>query len=310
MISNNDGLVFSSMEDEFKRLQELNDLHIIDTDFEEAFDRITYTVSKIFHVPTCLISLVTDDRQWFKSCIGLPEDLEQSRSTERKLSFCQYVIATKNIVVVNDARIHPWFSANPLVKEYTLLFYAGAPIVTRQGNILGSLCIIDNKPREFNFDQQVLLQNLSHWVAAELEIRNKGLANGMSNRSEKITGTDSAQKAGALSYTIADRMGMSGEEAALFQRATEEICINLWLYYRKPFIVYWNIHETQLAFVIHYDFPDVFIQETLHEIQGIDTMKKVMDEVITTDTTKKYEIRFRKIITTSITPDPFIFTSN
>ncbi|MBP1153914.1 MULTISPECIES: GAF domain-containing protein [unclassified Paenibacillus] len=284
------------MEDEANRLQEMKDLQIVDTDFEEAFDRITYTVSKIFHVPTCLISFVTDDRQWFKSCIGLPEDLEPSRSTERKLSFCQYVVATKNIVVVNDARTHPWFSKNPLVEEYNLLFYAGAPIVTKQGNILGSLCIIDSNPREFSFEQQVILNNLSNWVAAELELRKKNLADGISSRSEKIISIASAKKAASLSNTVASRMAMSGEEAELFERATEEICTNLWLYYKKPFVVYWNIHENQLVFVIHYDFPDIFIQETLHEIQGMDTMKKVMDEIITTDTTKKYEIRFRKKI--------------
>lgn len=142
----------------------------------------------------------------------------------------------------------------------------------------------------------MLLNNLSHWVASELELRKKNLALGISSRSEKIISTASAQKAGSLSSTVASKLSMSGEEAELFQRATEEICTHLWLYYKKPFMVYWNIHENQLVFVILYDYPDMFIQETPQEIQGMDAMKKVMDEMITTDTTKKYEIRFRKKI--------------
>jgi signal transduction histidine kinase len=169
-------IVISSIEDEQARLEELYSAGLVGSEPEQAFDRITKLVARVFDMPICLVSLVTEDRQWFTSCVGLPQELEESRGTEREAAFCQHAVAAKKLLVVDDVFGDPRFASNRLVHEYGIRFYAGAPLLTKQGNVLGTLCLIDTKERTLDAEQQELLVDFSHWVMAEIEQRRDMLA--------------------------------------------------------------------------------------------------------------------------------------
>ncbi|MFT5502583.1 MAG: diguanylate cyclase (GGDEF)-like protein [Gammaproteobacteria bacterium] len=133
-------------ENEKIRLASLYSMDLLDTPAEERFDRYTRIAQKLYQVPVALISLVDSNRQWFKSCIGLPV-LE----TSREISFCGHAILQNDIYIVNDTHQDEIFVDNPLVtNDPKIRFYAGVPLVTVGGLTLGTLCIIDNKPRNLN----------------------------------------------------------------------------------------------------------------------------------------------------------------
>ncbi|PZD94558.1 hypothetical protein DNH61_16450 [Paenibacillus sambharensis] len=160
-------LVFASKEEESNRLHALHKLHLLDSEDEESFDRITSSVAQTFRVPICLVSLIDKDRQWFKSCVGLP-----FRETEREAAFCQYAVASRQTVVVEDARDDGRFAHNRLVTvQGGIRFYAGAPLITGEGHILGTICIIDEQPRAFSIEEQKLLEQLATWVVSEIQLR-------------------------------------------------------------------------------------------------------------------------------------------
>ncbi|WP_461605861.1 GAF domain-containing protein, partial [Aeromonas allosaccharophila] len=134
------------------RLDALRRLAILDSPAEERFDRITRMARNMFDVPIALVSLVDENRQWFKSCCGLPV-LE----TPRDISFCGHAILGEELFVVEDAAQDPRFSDNPLVTgEPHIRFYAGHPLEVGNGLKLGTLCIIDSKPRCFSPRDQAL----------------------------------------------------------------------------------------------------------------------------------------------------------
>lgn len=171
---NQKGIVFHSIEDEETRLAELYELDVILSPPEESLDRMTRLVSSIFKTPIALISFVTSKEQWFKSCVGLPLDLADARGTEREASFCQYAVAEKQMIIVENALDDERFVNNRLVtRENGIRFYAGAPLKTSKNNILGTLCIMDTEPREFNKEQAAMLQEFANIVIHELETRAK-----------------------------------------------------------------------------------------------------------------------------------------
>ena len=150
--------------DEPVRLQTLRSLHILDTPAEERFDRLTRIAKRIFGVPIALVSLVDENRQWFKSCVGLgaPE-------TPRDISFCGHAILGSRVFVIPDAAEDPRFADNPLVTgEPHIRFYAGCPLVVPNGQTLGTLCVIDQKPRVFGQDDVEMLRDLAAMVEVEL----------------------------------------------------------------------------------------------------------------------------------------------
>ncbi|MBW3638124.1 MAG: PAS domain S-box protein, partial [Armatimonadetes bacterium] len=149
------------------RLNELRRYNILDTPPEEAFDRITNLAARAFDVPIALISLVDTNRQWFKSCYGLGFS-----QTGRDVSFCSRAIEGDEVLVIPDATLDPRFADNPLVTGEThIRFYAGAPLQTSQGLALGSLCIMDTRPRQFSTEQRATLTDLAAIVVDELELR-------------------------------------------------------------------------------------------------------------------------------------------
>src|SRR5512139_1989505 len=156
--------------DEQARLAALRRYRILDTEPEEAFDELTLLASHICGTPMALITLIDEDRQWFKSERGLGV-----RQTERSVAFCTHAITQPNqIMEVPDTREDERFRENPFVKgQPHIRFYAGAPLVTPDGYALGTLCVVDTEPRRLTPGQIRALSALRHQAQAQLELRRK-----------------------------------------------------------------------------------------------------------------------------------------
>lgn len=152
---------------ETARLSALKGLEILDTPEEEMFDEITKLASMICNVPISLVSLIDETRQWFKSHHGL-----DTRETPRSLAFCSHAILGDELFVVPNAKLDPRFKNNPLVNEApNVIFYAGIPLALDDHIKLGTLCVIDNKPRELNENQIQMLRLLGKQTIRLLEMR-------------------------------------------------------------------------------------------------------------------------------------------
>ena len=153
------------------RVAALRRTALLDTPPEEAFDRLTRMAARLLGTPVSLISLVTDDRQFFKSAIGLPEPWASRRVSPISFSFCGQVVATGEPLVLEDARRHPLLRHNPAIRELGWVAYAGVPLITRQGHTVGALCVIDKTPRLWSERDIALLQDLAASVVTEIELR-------------------------------------------------------------------------------------------------------------------------------------------
>ncbi len=152
--------------DENDRLQALTSLGILDTLPEERFDRITRVVWRVFNVPIALVSLVDRERQWFKSRQGL-----DATGTPRQVSFCGHAILQPGPLVIPDTQFDTRFSDNPLVcGSPHIRFYAGHPIHAPDGARIGTLCIIDQKPRILSDTDLGMLRDFASMVDRELEL--------------------------------------------------------------------------------------------------------------------------------------------
>ncbi|WP_395007484.1 sensor domain-containing diguanylate cyclase [Undibacterium sp.] len=155
---------------EAERLHALRTLQILDTSHEERFDRVTRMAKRMFGVEISLVSLVDEDRQWFKSSQGL-----DASETPREISFCGHAINQDGLFIIPNAIEDVRFSDNPLVIEApNIRFYAGYPLKLRQGINLGTLCLIDSKPKHLNEEDKQLLNDLGAMI--EQEIRSIQLA--------------------------------------------------------------------------------------------------------------------------------------
>ncbi len=150
------------------RLDALRSFGILDTLPERDYDDLTQLAAAICHAPISLISLIDADRQWFKSRLGLNVD-----ETPLSLSFCRHAIEEPDkVMVISNAEDDARFCDHPLVAGAPhIRFYAGAPLVTNEGFALGTLCVIDSAPRQFNEQQQQMLQILARQVMTQLELR-------------------------------------------------------------------------------------------------------------------------------------------
>ncbi|EEF59484.1 GAF domain-containing protein [Pedosphaera parvula] len=156
---------------EKQRLEVLWQYEVLDTIPEVVFDELTELAAHICEAPVALITLVDENRQWFKSKVGI--DLNQ---TSRDISFCAHAILHEDVLVVADASKDKRFAKNPLVvSEPRIRFYAGAPLITPDGQALGTLCVLDKKPHKITPDQKRALEILSRHVMTQLELRRRSL---------------------------------------------------------------------------------------------------------------------------------------
>ncbi len=153
------------------RLAELNGLNLLDTPPEPNFDHITERLTKLFKVPMALLTLIDKERQWFKSQTGLPADLAEARCTSREISICGHVVANDEVLIVRDLARDPRFANNPFVKEHGLRFYAGVPLRGPNGFPVGSLCILDTKPRDMTSQERDLLKMIAADVMEQIKRR-------------------------------------------------------------------------------------------------------------------------------------------
>jgi len=154
---------------EKKRLKVLWQYEVLDTVPEEVFDDLTELAAKICEAPIALISLVDEDRQWFKAKVGTTLS-----ETARDFSFCSYAITQSDLFIVPDATRDERFANSPLVTaEPKIRFYAGAPLITPDGHALGTLCVIDKVPRQLRPEQEQALRILAHHVVSQLELRRR-----------------------------------------------------------------------------------------------------------------------------------------
>jgi len=151
-------------EQEELRVAALHQLGLLDTEPEERFDRITRLAATLFGVPISMVTLIDGDRQWFKSRVGMP-----SMETPRDISLCAHAILGQDPLVVPDALEDDRFADNPLVAgELHGRFYAGVPLFLADGHAVGTLCVIDVKPRQPTEEQMALLRDLASVVEDEL----------------------------------------------------------------------------------------------------------------------------------------------
>ncbi|MBS3785875.1 MAG: sensor domain-containing diguanylate cyclase [Gammaproteobacteria bacterium] len=178
---------------EAERLHALRTLEILDTSHEERFDRVTRMAKRMFGVEISLVTLVDEERQWFKSKQGL-----DAPETSREISFCGHAINQDGLFIIPNAVEDERFYDNPLVTDGpNIRFYAGYPLKLRQGINLGTLCLIDSKPKHLNEEDEQLLNDLGAMI--EQEIKSVQLATLdeltlISNRRGFLTLADHSQK--------------------------------------------------------------------------------------------------------------------
>jgi len=155
-----------TLSNEEARLNALRDLRLLNTPPSESFDRLTRLASQLLKAPVSTVSLTDHDRQWFKSSVGL--DITE---IPREQAPCSYAIEGNGVFVVPDLSVDPRFIDSPLVKA-GIRFYAGAPLFTRAGHGLGTICVVDDHPRQIDDASKRVLQDLAGMVMSQIELQN------------------------------------------------------------------------------------------------------------------------------------------
>jgi predicted PurR-regulated permease PerM len=155
--------------DEAARLEALQASGLVEARSGGRLDRVASTLAEAFEMPIALVSLIDDSCQLWKGAAGLPPDLDQSRSAPRETSICGHVVAANAPLVVEDTARDPRFSGNPFLRARGIRFYAGAPLRTASGHVIGSLCVLDTKPRMLGSRDVKLLQALADELMAGVQ---------------------------------------------------------------------------------------------------------------------------------------------
>lgn len=180
---------------EQRRLDALDRYDVLDTPREESFDRIARLTKRAFNVPVAHISMIDGHRQWFKAIEGLDANEAPLLQT-----ICKYAIEEGRPLIIRDASLDPRFAENPfVVGDPKIRFYAGMPLVTSEGDSIGTLCAVDTKPRDFSAADMETLSDLAQMVMSELELRRLAatdmLTGVMSRRAFKEAGERAASLA-------------------------------------------------------------------------------------------------------------------
>jgi len=156
------------------RLAALHDSALLDSPREEEFDRLARLASRAVNAPVALVSAVDRDRQFFKSCLGLPEPWMTRRETPLSHSFCQHVVAAREPMLISDARKEDRLLDNMAIRDLGVIAYLGVPLITREGFAIGTLCVIDHEPRVWTSDEVDLVKDVAAAVLTELTLRSEG----------------------------------------------------------------------------------------------------------------------------------------
>jgi len=153
------------------RLAALHEAALLDTPPEPSFDRLTRLAAKVVNAPVALVSAVDHDRQFFKSCLGLPEPWATERETPLSHSFCQHVVASREPVIVTDAREDERLLDNLAIRDLGVIAYLGVPLFGRSGQAIGTLCVIDHEPRIWKSEEIALIKDVAAAVVTEISLR-------------------------------------------------------------------------------------------------------------------------------------------
>ena len=152
------------------RLDALRATGLLDSDIAPSFDRLARLAAHVLNAPVALVSLVDADRQFFKSCLGLPEPWASERGSPLTHSFCQHAVARREPLLVDDAREHPLLRDNPAIRDMGVIAYAGVPLIDPDGHALGTLCVTDSQPRHWTTHQVRVLRDLAASVVTEITL--------------------------------------------------------------------------------------------------------------------------------------------
>jgi len=152
------------------RLDALRATGLLDSDVTPSFDRLARVAAHVLNAPVALVSLVESDRQFFKSCLGLPEPWASRREAPLSHSFCQHAVASREPLLVDDSREHELLRDNPAIRDMGVIAYAGIPLIDAEGHALGTLCVIDSRPRHWTTHQVQLLSDLAASVVTEITL--------------------------------------------------------------------------------------------------------------------------------------------
>jgi hypothetical protein len=156
------------------RLEALRRSRLLDTPTEASYDRLTRLARNLLNAPIAQISLIDEERQFFKSAVGMDEPWASARETPLSHSICQHAVDARVPLVIEDARVHPLVSDNLAIRDLNVVAYAGIPLITAAGHALGTLCVIDHKPRAWTGEQIETLKTLAAAVLAQVELRTAG----------------------------------------------------------------------------------------------------------------------------------------
>jgi hypothetical protein len=153
------------------RIAAVRATRLLDAPPQPALDRLARLAARVLDAPVALVSLVDRDRQVFASCIGLAEPWAQRRETPLTHSFCQHAVAAREPLVVQDARKHPLLRENLAIRDMDVIAYAGIPLITGDGFALGTLCVIDHRPRDWTDEDLETLRDIAAAALSEIRLR-------------------------------------------------------------------------------------------------------------------------------------------
>ncbi len=155
------------------RLDALREKQVLDSPADPEFDRLTRLAANLLNVPIALVTLIDRDRQFFMSECGLTGAARDARQTPLSHSYCKHVVASREPLVIEDSRIHPFTRSNPATLEGGIGSYAGVPLIDHDGYALGTFCAADFKPRSWNDRDLAILRTLAVQALAEIELRSR-----------------------------------------------------------------------------------------------------------------------------------------